>query len=74
MKRQIAFLMVASSLALAPLAFTTGCAVTSGKESAGRGDMGIPREFTYVFGPWGVHSERHSSYPFRTENHERIAS
>jgi len=28
--------MVASSLALAPLAFTTGCAVTSGKESAGQ--------------------------------------
>ena len=35
MKRQIVFLMVLSSMAVAPLAFTTGCAVTSGKESAG---------------------------------------
>lgn len=36
MKRQITYLMVMSSLALAPLAFTTGCAVTSGRESAGQ--------------------------------------
>ncbi|HTL17409.1 MAG TPA: BON domain-containing protein [Patescibacteria group bacterium] len=35
MKRQIAYLMVMSSVVLAPLAFTTGCAVTSGRESAG---------------------------------------
>lgn len=35
MKRQVAYLMVMSSMVLAPLAFTTGCAVTSGKESAG---------------------------------------
>ena len=35
MKRQIAYLMVMSSMVLAPLAFTTGCAVTSGRESAG---------------------------------------
>lgn len=36
MKKQIAYLLVLSSLALAPLAFTTGCAVTSGRESAGQ--------------------------------------
>jgi osmotically-inducible protein OsmY len=35
MKKQIAYLMVMSSIVVAPLAFTTGCAVTSGKESAG---------------------------------------
>ncbi len=35
MKRQIAYLMVMSSMVLAPIAFTTGCAVTSGRESAG---------------------------------------
>jgi hyperosmotically inducible protein len=36
MKKQIAYLMVASSMVLAPLAFTTGCAVTGGRESAGQ--------------------------------------
>jgi hyperosmotically inducible protein len=36
MKTQIAYLMVASSIVLAPLALTTGCAVTSGRESAGQ--------------------------------------
>lgn len=36
MKRQIAYLLVVSSMVLAPLAFTTGCAVTSGRESAGQ--------------------------------------
>jgi len=36
MKKQIAYLMLASSMVLAPLAFTTGCAVTSGRESAGQ--------------------------------------
>ena len=36
MKKQIAYLMVASSIVLAPLVFTTGCAVTSGRESAGQ--------------------------------------
>ena len=35
MKKQIAYLIVASSTVLAPLVFTTGCAVTSGRESAG---------------------------------------
>jgi osmotically-inducible protein OsmY len=35
MKKQVAYLMVMSSMVLAPLAFTTGCAVTSGRESAG---------------------------------------
>lgn len=35
MKKQVAYLMVISSMVLAPLAFTTGCAVTSGRESAG---------------------------------------
>jgi osmotically-inducible protein OsmY len=33
MKRQVAYLMAMSSLVLAPLAFTTGCAATGGKES-----------------------------------------
>jgi hyperosmotically inducible protein len=36
MKRQMAFLMVATSVILTPLAFNTGCAVTSGRESAGQ--------------------------------------
>ncbi len=36
MKKQIAYLIVASCAALAPLAFTTGCAVTSGRESTGQ--------------------------------------
>jgi osmotically-inducible protein OsmY len=36
MKKQIAYLIIASSMALGPLAFTTGCAVTSGRESAGQ--------------------------------------
>src|SRR5579864_8638492 len=36
MKKQIAYLIIASSIAVAPLAFTTGCAVTSGRESAGQ--------------------------------------
>ena len=35
MKRQIAYLTITAALALAPLAFTTGCAVTQGRESAG---------------------------------------
>ena len=35
MKKQVAYLMVLSSMVLAPLAFTTGCAVTSGRESTG---------------------------------------
>jgi osmotically-inducible protein OsmY len=35
MKRQIAYMMVASSLVLAPLVFSTGCAVTGGRETAG---------------------------------------
>ena len=35
MKRQIAYVMVLSSLLVAPVMFTTGCAVTSGRESAG---------------------------------------
>jgi len=33
MKKHIGLFLLASSLALAPLTFTTGCAVTSGKES-----------------------------------------
>jgi len=33
MRKQVAYLMVMSSIVLAPLAFTTGCAVTSGRES-----------------------------------------
>jgi hyperosmotically inducible periplasmic protein len=36
MKRQIAYLMVMSSLVVAPAVFTTGCAVTSGKETTGQ--------------------------------------
>lgn len=35
MKKQIGYLIVACSMVFAPLAFTTGCAVTSGRESAG---------------------------------------
>jgi len=35
MKRQIAYLLIVSSVALGPLAFTTGCAVTGGRETAG---------------------------------------
>ncbi|HYG34864.1 MAG TPA: BON domain-containing protein [Clostridia bacterium] len=34
MKKQIAYLVFAASLALVPVAFTTGCAVTQGRESA----------------------------------------
>src|SRR5437868_2980285 len=37
MKKQIAYLLLMSSVVVAPLALTTtGCAVTSGKESAGQ--------------------------------------
>lgn len=36
MKKQIAYLILAASLAVVPLAFTTGCAVTSGRETAGQ--------------------------------------
>jgi len=36
MKRQMAYLVVATSMILTPLAFNTGCAVTSGRESAGQ--------------------------------------
>jgi hyperosmotically inducible protein len=35
MKRQIGYVLTATLLAVAPLAFTTGCAVTQGRESAG---------------------------------------
>ena len=35
MKRQIAYLTVTTALALAPLAFTNGCAVAQHRESAG---------------------------------------
>ena len=35
MKRQIAYLTIIAGLAVAPLVFTTGCAVTQGRESAG---------------------------------------
>ena len=34
MKRTIAYILISASVALAPLAFTTGCAVTQGRESA----------------------------------------
>jgi hyperosmotically inducible periplasmic protein len=34
MKRKMAYVLVATSLMLAPLALTTGCAVTGGRESA----------------------------------------
>ena len=33
MKKQIAYLVLATSLSLIPLAFSTGCAMTSGRES-----------------------------------------
>ena len=32
MKKQIAYLMMAASLSLVPVTFSTGCAVTSGRE------------------------------------------
>jgi hyperosmotically inducible periplasmic protein len=35
MKRNIAQVILMAGLALAPLAFTTGCAVTQGRETAG---------------------------------------
>ncbi len=35
MKKQIALLVVAAAVTVAPLAFTTGCAVTQGRETAG---------------------------------------
>lgn len=35
MKKQMVYLLMASALVLVPLTFTTGCAVTSGRESAG---------------------------------------
>jgi hyperosmotically inducible periplasmic protein len=34
MKRKIAYLILAATLASVPLSFTTGCAVTQGRESA----------------------------------------
>lgn len=34
MKKQIAYLVLAGSLSLIPLTMTTGCAVTSGRETA----------------------------------------
>src|SRR5438309_1550234 len=34
MKRKLAYVLLAASFSLAPLAFTTGCAVTQGRESA----------------------------------------
>lgn len=36
MKKQIAYLLVTSSLALAPLVLTTGCAVTGHRETVGQ--------------------------------------
>src|SRR6266478_1437533 len=36
MKKQIAYIVLMTSLAVAPLAMTTGCAVTRGKETAGQ--------------------------------------
>ena len=36
MKRQIASFLLLTSLAAVPLSFTTGCAVTQGRENAGR--------------------------------------
>lgn len=35
MKREFAQIIIAASLALTPLVFTTGCAVTQGKEGVG---------------------------------------
>ena len=34
MKKHIAYIITASTLAIAPLALNTGCAVTQGRESA----------------------------------------
>ena len=34
MKRKLAYVLLAASFSLAPLAFTTGCAVTQGRETA----------------------------------------
>jgi len=36
MKKQIAYLIMVSAMTLAPLAFTTGCAVTGGRETTGQ--------------------------------------
>lgn len=36
MKKHIAYVIIAASVAIAPLAFTTGCAVTQGRETAGQ--------------------------------------
>ena len=36
MKRKITYVMLLTSLAALPLTFTTGCAVTQGRESTGR--------------------------------------
>jgi osmotically-inducible protein OsmY len=36
MRRQFAYLILAGSLALVPLSFTTGCAVTRGDQSVGQ--------------------------------------
>jgi osmotically-inducible protein OsmY len=36
MKKQIAYIILTTSLAVAPLVLTTGCAVTQGKETAGQ--------------------------------------
>jgi osmotically-inducible protein OsmY len=36
MKKQIAYMIFAMSVAVAPLALTTGCAVTGGRESSGQ--------------------------------------
>jgi len=35
MKRKLSYILLAISFSVAPLAFTTGCAVTQGRESAG---------------------------------------
>jgi osmotically-inducible protein OsmY len=35
MMKQMAYLLLMAALTLTPLAFTTGCAVTSGRETAG---------------------------------------
>jgi len=35
MKRKLAYILLAVSFSVAPLAFTTGCAVTQGRETAG---------------------------------------
>jgi len=35
MKRKLAYILLATAFSIAPLAFTTGCAVTQGRESAG---------------------------------------